>query len=53
LIANFYLGMYAQTKLGAKRNHAVIKAIEQESEITALEKEQRTQEVTEWREPAA
>jgi hypothetical protein len=52
-IANFYMGLYAQTKLEAKKDHFGAKVAEQEAEIKTLEKAKKMQEANEWQEPAA
>ncbi|MGA2962871.1 MAG: hypothetical protein ABSD96_14430 [Candidatus Korobacteraceae bacterium] len=52
-IANFYMGLYAQTKLEAKKDRFGATIVEHVAEIKALEKEKKIQEANEWREPAA
>jgi len=52
-IANFYMGLFAQTKLEAKKDRFGAKIVEQEAEVKILEKEKKIQESIEWREPAA
>jgi hypothetical protein len=52
-IANFYMGLFAQTKLEAKKDRFGARIVEQEVEIKTLEKEKKMREVDEWREPAA
>lgn len=66
-VANFYLGLYAQTKLEATKDRYGAKVIEHEAEIKAMEKDQMRQEARQgnearddqrtreetWREPAA
>jgi len=44
-VANFYLGLYAQTKLEAKKDRFGAKVIEHEAEIKAIEKDQKLQEI--------
>jgi hypothetical protein len=52
-VANFYMGLYAQAKLEAKKDSFGVKVIQQEAEVKTMEKEAKMQEATSWREPAA
>jgi len=51
-VANAYMGLFAQTKLEAKKDRIEAKVIQQEAEIKAIEKEQKKEE-RENRRPAA
>jgi hypothetical protein len=51
-VANFYLGLFAQTKLGAAKDRYGVKVIQHEAEMKAIEKDQKIQQ-SNWREPAA
>lgn len=52
-IANFYMGLYAQTKLEAKKGRYGAKIVQHEAEIKAIEKEQKQQARGRLGEPAA
>ncbi len=49
-VANVYMGLYAQTKLEAKKDRAQAKVIQHEAEMKEMEKEEKKQE---FRKPAA
>ncbi len=51
-VANVYMGLFAQTKLEAKKDWIEAKVIQHEAEIKAIEKDER-QEQRENRKPAA
>ncbi len=40
-VANLYMGLYAQTKLGAKKHRLEAKVVQQEAEIKEIEKQER------------
>ena len=42
-VANLYMGLYAQTKLGARKNRLEAKVVQHEAEIKEMEKEERQQ----------
>ncbi len=44
-IANVYMGLYAQTKLGAKKNRMEAKVIQHEAELKEIEKAEREEEL--------
>jgi len=52
-VANFYMGLYAQTRLEAKKDHFGAAVVEQEAEIKTLEKEKKIEEAAHRREHAA
>jgi amino acid permease len=41
-LSNLYIGLYAQTKLGVKKERTQIKAIQEETEVTRVKKERLT-----------
>lgn len=43
-IANVYMGLYAQTKLEARKNRMQAKIVQHEAEIKKIEKEERQQQ---------
>lgn len=51
-VANLYMGLYAQTKLEAKKDREEVKVIKQQAEIKKMEKDEKKQEATK-QEPAA
>lgn len=44
-IANVYMGLYAQTKLGAKKNRMEAKVVQHEAELKEIEKAEREEEL--------
>lgn len=51
-VANAYMGLFAQTKLEAKKDRIEAKVIQQEAEIKAIEKDEK-KEKREGKRPAA
>jgi hypothetical protein len=51
-VANIYMGLFAQTKLEAKKDRAEAKVIQHEAEIKAMEKDEKLEE-RESKRPAA
>lgn len=45
-VANLYMGLYAQTKLEAKKNRLEAKVVQHEAEIKRIEKEEREAQAT-------
>lgn len=52
-VANLYMGLYAQTKLEAKKNRMEAKVVQHEAEIKEIEKEERRARSTNINSPAA